>query len=120
MLKIGNKEFDKLKGMAPLAGITDSSFRKIVREKGCQLSFTEMVSAKGIFYNDPKTHELLHIDKEEGLVGVCFDDCGFAAAGAASSSGLDLFLSCCGFFPALTVETEGAGVGAGEGAGPAG
>lgn len=69
MLKIGNKEFDKLKGMAPLAGITDSSFRKIVREKGCQLSFTEMVSAKGIFYNDPKTHELLHIDKEEGLVG---------------------------------------------------
>ena len=67
MLKIGNKEFDKLKGMAPLAGITDSSFRKIVREKGCQLSFTEMVSAKGIFYNDPKTHELLHIDKEEGV-----------------------------------------------------
>lgn len=69
MLKIGNKEFEKLVGMAPLAGITDSSFRKIIKERGCQFSFTEMVSAKGIYYKDPKTEELLHIDPEEGLVG---------------------------------------------------
>ncbi len=69
MLKIGNIEFEKLIGMAPLAGITDSSFRKIVKEKGCQLSFTEMVSAKGIYYKDPKTKELLHIEEEEGFVG---------------------------------------------------
>ena len=34
--------------MAPMAGITDKPFRQLVREQGCQLAFTEMVSAKAI------------------------------------------------------------------------
>lgn len=70
MLKIGSLEFQQSKFMAPLAGITDSAFRIILKEMGCDYSFTEMVSAKGLYYKDPKTRELTDIDPREGYVGI--------------------------------------------------
>lgn len=56
--------------LAPLAGYTDSSFRRICRDFGCGLSFTEMVSAKGLYYKNQNTEDLLKTDPAlEGPVG---------------------------------------------------
>ena len=70
MLRIGDVDFNKPRCMAPLAGITDSAFRVLISEKGCDLSFTEMISAKGLYYKDPKTKELSYVDPREGLAGI--------------------------------------------------
>jgi len=57
--------------LAPLAGFTDKSFRQICRQHGCGLSFTEMVSAKGLHFKNENTEDLLRIDKDlEGPVGI--------------------------------------------------
>jgi tRNA-dihydrouridine synthase B len=56
--------------LAPMAGVTDLPFRKICKEQGCALSYTEMISAKAIFYNNKKTEQLLESDEVEGQVGV--------------------------------------------------
>ncbi len=45
--------------LAPMAGITDRAFREIADEFGAALTFTEMVSAKGLYYQDKKTKTLL-------------------------------------------------------------
>ena len=70
MKKIGDLKLDNPFVMAPMAGITDSPFRLLVREQGASLSFTEMISAKGCYYNDETTKTLLHITEEEGPVGL--------------------------------------------------
>lgn len=46
--------------LAPMAGVTDSAFRTICIEQGAALTYTEMISAKGLYYKDIKTRELLH------------------------------------------------------------
>lgn len=56
--------------LAPLAGITDSAFRRICRMQGAALSYTEMVSAKGLYYKSKNTEALLVISPEEGPVGI--------------------------------------------------
>ena len=56
--------------LAPLAGITDRAFREVCAEEGAGLTFTEMVSAKGIMYNNQKTYELIDISDAEGRAGV--------------------------------------------------
>lgn len=56
--------------LAPLAGVTDMAYRKICGENGCEVMFTEMVSAKGIFYKSKNTAELLLKAEEEKNTGV--------------------------------------------------
>lgn len=56
--------------LAPLAGITDMAFRELCLEQGAGLAYTEMVSAKGIFYDNARTRDLLKIGDREGRVGV--------------------------------------------------
>lgn len=56
--------------LAPIAGYTDGSFRFLCREQGCALSFTEMLSAKGLYYGSEKTAELYSIQEREGPVGI--------------------------------------------------
>ena len=63
-MKIGNLEIENNIFLAPMAGITDLTFRCISRSYGAGLSYTEMVSAKGLFYGDKKTPELLATDGE--------------------------------------------------------
>ena len=41
--------------LAPLAGITDGPFRRLCREAGAALVYSEMVSAKGLWYKDKNT-----------------------------------------------------------------
>ncbi len=64
-MKIGNVETRNNIFLAPMAGITDKTFRMICLEYGAGLTYTEMISAKGIYYNDKKTKELMDIDKNE-------------------------------------------------------
>ncbi len=65
-MKIGNTEFNNNIFLAPMAGVTDLSFRMLCREYGCGLVYTEMVSAKGLYYNDKKTSSLMKLDNENG------------------------------------------------------
>ena len=65
MWKIGNVEIKNKLVLAPMAGICNSSFRRIVKEMGCGLIYAEMVSDKAIFYKNDKTIEMLKMTEEE-------------------------------------------------------
>lgn len=56
--------------LAPMAGITDAVFRSLCIEKGANMTFTEMVSAKGLSYANAKTQHLLELAPNESLVSV--------------------------------------------------
>jgi tRNA-dihydrouridine synthase B len=68
ILKIGNLEISHPFVLAPLAGITDSPFRRLCKDQGASLLYSEMVSAKGLHYKDKNTENLLYIHPEEELV----------------------------------------------------
>ena len=65
MMKIGNITLDNPFILAPLAGVTDAPFRRICKEQGAALVYSEMVSGKGLLYNDKNTERLLKIYEEE-------------------------------------------------------
>jgi len=65
MWKIGNIEIQNQIVLAPMAGIGNSSFRKIIKEMGCGLIYAEMVSDKALFYNSKKTIDMLYMEEEE-------------------------------------------------------
>ena len=51
-MKIGNLELENNVFLAPMAGVTDLPFRILCKEMGCGLVYSEMVSAKGILYDN--------------------------------------------------------------------
>ncbi len=51
--------------LAPMAGVTDRAYREICMQHGADMCFTEMVSTKGLFYNDKKTASLLEVSDIE-------------------------------------------------------
>lgn len=61
-IKIGNIELDNNVFLAPMAGVTDIVYRTICKSFGVALVYTEMVSAKGLYYKDVKTKELMKIN----------------------------------------------------------
>ena len=63
--KIGNVKIDNQVVLAPMAGICDSSFRRIAKSMGCGLLSTEMVSDKAIMYGNWKTKEMLYMTESE-------------------------------------------------------
>ena len=65
MFKIGNIEIENKVVLAPMAGVCNSAFRKIIKEMGCSLVFAEMVSDKGMIYNSKKTKEMLYFEEFE-------------------------------------------------------
>ncbi len=69
-MKIKDHKLDNNLILAPMAGFTDIAFRKIVSEMGAGLLVTEMVSAKGIYYKDPKTHILTQTHPNESSVAL--------------------------------------------------
>lgn len=64
-MKIGNVELENNIFLAPMAGVTDLPFRRICKGYGAGLVYSEMVSAKGLYYNDKKTAELMRIASDE-------------------------------------------------------
>ena len=65
MVYIGNVLVKEKTVLAPMAGICNSAFRKIIKEMGCGLIYAEMVSDKAIFYNNEKTKEMLFMESIE-------------------------------------------------------
>lgn len=56
--------------LAPMAGVSDEAFRALCREQGADLTYTEMVSAKGLSYANEKTRRLLRLAPGEDQVAV--------------------------------------------------
>lgn len=69
-LKIGNVTLDNNLILAPMAGVTDLPFRLLCKEQGAALCCMEMVSAKGIYYNNKNTESLLTVDERERPVSL--------------------------------------------------
>lgn len=69
-LKIGNVTLENNIVLAPMAGITDLPFRRMCKQFGPALVYTEMISSKGLFHNDEKTKQLLHMEEEKRPVAV--------------------------------------------------
>ena len=65
MWKIGNVEIKNRVVLAPMAGVCNSSFRRIAKEMGCGLIYAEMVSDKAIFYKNQKTLDMLYMTDYE-------------------------------------------------------
>ena len=65
MVKIGNIEINGKVVLAPMAGICNSAFRKIIKEQGAALIYAEMVSDKAIFYKNNKTKDMLLMEEVE-------------------------------------------------------
>ncbi len=64
-MNIGNTILDNNIFLAPMAGVTDMPFRILCKEQGCGLVYTEMVSAKGMHYNDERSFKLTEINELE-------------------------------------------------------
>jgi tRNA-dihydrouridine synthase B len=56
--------------LAPMAGITDCAFRSFMREMGCGVVITELVSATGLKYSSDRTRKLMEFDESQHPVGI--------------------------------------------------
>ena len=65
MWKIGNVEIKNQIVLAPMAGISNSAFRRIAKEMGVGLVVAEMVSDKAIYFGSQKTIDMLYMKEEE-------------------------------------------------------
>lgn len=69
-MKIGELDLGQKLLLAPMADISDSSFRKICKEQGAGLTYTQMISAKGVIEGNFDQLKLLAFDKREKPLGV--------------------------------------------------
>ena len=69
-IQIGNVKLKNNVFLAPMAGITDRAFRIICEEFEPGLVYTEMISAKGLMYDDKKTEQLLNMKGEKRPIAV--------------------------------------------------
>ena len=68
--KIGNITFDNPFFLAPLAGVTDEAMRLICKDFGASMMYTEMISAKGLYYGDRKSRNMINLSKEQRPIGI--------------------------------------------------
>ena len=64
-MKIGNMTLENDLFLAPMAGYTEVGFRKVCKDMGCALTYTEMVSAKALIYDSKRTQDLLITEENE-------------------------------------------------------
>ena len=69
-LRIGSLILDNPFFLAPLAGITDAPMRRLCHRQGAALTYSEMVSVRGMWYGDKNTGKLLYTYKDEGPVAI--------------------------------------------------
>lgn len=62
---IGNVLVQNRIVMAPMAGVSNSSYRKIIKKMGAGLIYAEMVSDKALVFGNKKTFDLLKMSDEE-------------------------------------------------------
>ena len=70
MLKIGSLELKSNVLLAPMAGISDSSFRLLCREFGASFTFVEMINARAVSHRSKKTKKMLTIASNDRPIGV--------------------------------------------------
>lgn len=70
MFKIGNVEIKNRVCVAPMAGITDLPYRIILKEMGASLLTTELVSAKGIYFNNPNNKTIMATEEKEAPIAL--------------------------------------------------
>lgn len=112
-VRIGRVAIDPPVIAAPMAGITDQSFRIIAREMGASLVVSEMISCKGLIYDQAKTWELLAIQESEQpiaiqLFGCVPEEVARAAAlveAKVSCAAIDINMGC----PTLKITRSGEG-----------
>ncbi len=83
MWQIGNVKINNRIVLAPMADISNTSYRKIIKDMGAGLIYAEMVSDKALVYNSKKTFDLLkYTDYERPLVQQIFgsDETSFVIA----------------------------------------
>lgn len=100
-MKIQGLTFENPFVLAPMAGITDSPFRRLCRKMGCALVYSEMISAKALQYGDKNTRRLLQASEEDlplayQIFGSDPKAIGFAAEALRGESNcmLDLNMGC--------------------------
>ncbi len=64
-LQIGNIKLKNNVVLAPMAGVTDLPYRLLCIEQGVGLVYTELISAKGLYYENDKTNTMLVTDSRE-------------------------------------------------------
>ncbi len=69
-IKIGNLFLQDNVFLAPMAGVTDKSYRTIIKSIGCGMMFTEMVSAKALTYGYKKTYQIIDFLEAHRPIGV--------------------------------------------------
>ena len=70
-MKIGRIELTEPYALAPMAGMTDTAFRRLVKRKGgCGLVVTEMVSSEGLVRGIDRTLEYAEYTEEERPVSI--------------------------------------------------
>ena len=69
-MKIGSIILKNNLVLAPMAGYTDAAFRTLCEEQGAALAYTEMISAKALFYKNKNTLPLLKLADNEGPVAL--------------------------------------------------
>ncbi|MEA1960130.1 MAG: tRNA dihydrouridine synthase DusB [Bacillota bacterium] len=70
MFTIGTMEMENRVVSAPLAGVTDKAYRMVVKDFGCGLIFSEMISDMGLIYQQSRTKRLADTSGEKGPVGM--------------------------------------------------
>ena len=64
-IKIGNVKIKRTAALAPMASVADRAYRMLCREYGACYTVSELISAKGLCYNDRKTSELCTVTDNE-------------------------------------------------------
>lgn len=101
-MKIGNVTVDSKLVLAPMAGVTDLAFRTICAELGAGLTYTEMVSAKALCFQDRKSRGLLKLFPGEhpasaqifGSDPACMADASCIAAEISGADFIDINMGC--------------------------
>ncbi|MCB9260167.1 MAG: tRNA dihydrouridine synthase DusB [Ignavibacteriales bacterium] len=70
MFKIGNINIDQPLLLAPMEDVTGIAFRKLCKELGADIVYTEFVNSDGLIRDNKKTHNKLRITNEERPVGI--------------------------------------------------
>ena len=65
MFQIGNVTIENPVIAAPMAGVTDKAYRRILKEYGAGLLYSEMISAKGMMHSNKRTFDMIDASEEE-------------------------------------------------------
>ena len=112
-MKLGKFTFDAPVFLAPMAGVTDASYRILAHDMGCPLCYAEMVSSTGIHFRNEHTLKMLRSREEERPLAmqIFANDATLAAEAAAyveqlgSADILDFNMGC----PAPKIVKNGEG-----------